>query len=133
MDSRAFKTCPMCECVWTARELFLADPQVELLGYQPDFRELTSGLLLFNHACKSTLSIPVAEFRDLYNGPIFEQRVLGTDACPGHCLHSSLLLPCPAACECAYVREIIQMIRDWPKGPCGAAGVALPPKNSASA
>jgi hypothetical protein len=23
--------------------------------------------------------------------------------------------PCPSQCECAYIREILQIIRNWPK------------------
>ena len=38
-----------------------------------------------------------------------------TTECPEFCLHKSELRPCPAKCECAYVREIIQVIKDWPK------------------
>jgi hypothetical protein len=44
-----------------------------------------------------------------------EERKTGTEECPGYCLHQDELQPCPARCECAYVREIIQIIRNWPK------------------
>ena len=36
----------------------------------------------------------------------------GTDDCPGYCLRVDELGRCPARCECAYVREIIHVIRN---------------------
>ena len=59
--------------------------------------------------------MPCQEFQDLYSGEIFVERATGSAQCPGHCLHQDNLLPCPARCECAYVREVMQIIRQWPK------------------
>lgn len=110
-----FRECGMCGERWPSREAFLSDPGVALVGYQVDFRNLLEGLLLFNHRCKTTLSISVRTFRDLYSGPVFAARAEGTDDCPGYCLHTDVLDRCPAQCECAYVRDILQRIRSWPK------------------
>ena len=85
------------------------------IGYQVNFKSLDAGIFLFNHRCKGTLAIPAEQFRDLYKGPIFKERATGSDDCPGHCLHEDQLDPCPVRCECAYVREILQIIRRWPK------------------
>jgi hypothetical protein len=111
-----FKRCSVCRHVWETRELFLNDAGLELIGYQVSFAKLTSGLFLFNHVCKgATLAIPAREFRDLYSGPVFKERATQGPGCPGYCLHRDDLRPCPAQCECAYVREIIQVLRNWPK------------------
>ncbi|MCU0560664.1 MAG: hypothetical protein MUD16_10805 [Desulfobacterales bacterium] len=111
-----FKTCPLCEATWTDRERFLADPDLELIGYQVDFEDVALGLFLFNHhCCGTTLAIRAKGFRDLYEGPFFSDRKTGTEACPGHCLRCTELSPCPAACECAWVREVLQRIRQWPR------------------
>lgn len=86
-----------------------------MIGYQVDFDELMAGLFLFNHICGTTLAAKADDFQDQYDGPIFTERLIGTKGCEGHCLHKDDLRPCPAKCECAYVREIVQVILNWPK------------------
>ena len=114
-DAPPFKICPKCRFMWCDRQDFLEDPHIEIVGYQAHFEELKEGLFLFNHSCKGTLSIHAARFEDLYDGPIFAERATGGPECPGFCLHKDELAPCTAKCECAYVREIIRIIREWPK------------------
>lgn len=114
-DHESFKSCS-CGHGWPSRDTFLADPATQLIGYQVHFRELRLGLLLFNHLrCKSTIGIPAEDFRDLYDGPVFAERLTGTDDCPEYCLRVDYLERCPSQCECAYVREILQIVRRWPK------------------
>jgi hypothetical protein len=52
----------------------------------------------------------------------------GTAECPEFCLHRSKLNPCPAKCECAYIREIIQAIKNWPKAGSTGSGYASVPE-----
>lgn len=115
-----FKQCPKCRYPWPARTDFLADPRLTLIGYQVNFKALDTGILLFNHVCKTTLALPVRNFRDLYDGPVYAEPATGGDDCPGYCLRQNELGPCPVRCECAYVRHILQLIRDWPKTNGGA-------------
>ena len=110
-----FGQCPLCKRVWETRADFLSDPQLSIIGYQAALTNLARGLFLFNHSCRTTLAQPVGDFQDLYDGPIFAHRATGTDECPGHCLRTGELGGCPAQCECAYVREIIQIILNWPR------------------
>lgn len=114
-EHNGFKECEVCGKVWPIRQGFLSDPGVRLVGYQVNFKELTGGLLLFNHTCGTTLAVHVGDCRDLYDGPIFSERRTGEDDCPSYCLHGDELRACPAVCECAYVREILQIILQWPK------------------
>jgi hypothetical protein len=115
MPGEPFKRCACCQAEWRTRDDFLSDPEVGLIGYQANFEELKAGLLLFNHSCRTTLAIEVACFQDLYDGPIFQQRATGGADCLGYCLNRSELRPCPAFCECAYVREVLQIVRNWQK------------------
>ena len=115
MPTEPFKTCPLCKKAWETRNDFMDDPDVAIVGYQVHFEALTEGLFLFNHSCDATMTLKAGVFKDLYNGPIFEQRLTGTDDCPEYCLIKHELRPCTAKCECAYVREIIQLILIWPK------------------
>lgn len=113
---KPFKTCPLCAEAWPDRTRFLEDPDLELIGYQVDFEDVELGLFLFNHRrCGTTLAIRSKFFRDLYGGPFFRDRQTGTDACPGYCLRCTELSPCHAECECAWVREVLQLIRTWPR------------------
>ncbi|MGD8294356.1 MAG: hypothetical protein PVF37_21770 [Desulfobacterales bacterium] len=111
-----FKTCTSCKTPWFSREEFLADDDIEIIGYQVNFGDLVLGLFLFNHStCQSTFGIPAGLFRDLYSGPVFSKCLTGSQQCPGFCLHPEILQACRAKCEGAYVREILQILRDWPK------------------
>jgi len=111
----AFKTCPGCHTVWRTREELLGDPSVELIGFQVDITNPLGGLFLFNHDCGDTLAIGAPAFLDLSDCPVNAPPLLGTDGCEGHCLHRGDLDPCRASCECAYVREVLQIVRNWPK------------------
>ena len=107
----------MCGFRWAGRESFLSDPRVKIIGYQACLNELKAGCLLFNHACEGTFAVRVREFEDLYEGPVFEERKTGTDACPGYCLRQEELRRCAVQCECAFAREIVQIVEQWPKDP----------------
>ena len=110
-----FKRCTSCTAVWRTRDEFLADPDVKLVGYQAHFEDLKAGFFLFNHSCRTTVAMDVEDFLDLYDGPIFRQRATGGPDCMGYCLHRDELRLCPAQCECAFVREILQIVRNWKK------------------
>lgn len=116
MSESTFKRCT-CGHAWAAREDFLGDPDIALVEYQVDFEALHLGLLLFNHRCRTTLAMDAGQFRDLYNGPVFAKKATGSADCPGYCGNKDSLDRCPAECECAYVREILQIVRTWPKRP----------------
>jgi hypothetical protein len=110
------KRCTCCGHVWHTRDAFLGDPQLEVVGYQVDFVDLLLGLLLFNHlTCGSTIAVPAGLFKNLYDGPIYSERATGTADCPKYCRYVSELEACRAKCECAYIREILQIVRQWPK------------------
>lgn len=114
----SYRECNSCGKEWVTREAFLSDPEVELIGYQSTFRALAAGLFLFNHLaedCQTTLAVPAGEFFDLYEGPLFEGRLAGSKECPAYCLNHSELSRCPARCECAFVREVLQIVQKWPK------------------
>ena len=106
-----FKVCSQCGETWLTRHGFLADSEVVCIGYQVNFGELLAGLFLFNHSCMGTLGVEVRAFRDLYDGEVFEDRATGGEECPERCLHEDDLGRCPAKCECAFVREVLQVVR----------------------
>ncbi len=108
---RVYKVCTLCGREWSSRDDFINDPELKVSGYMADFDRLERGIFLFDHlSCRTTLALAVGNFRDLYKGPVFSERKTGTDKCPGYCLDKDELRPCPNECECAYVREILQLI-----------------------
>ncbi len=108
-----FKKCSKCGYEWKSREIFLNDKNIDLVGYQVHFEELALGIFLFNHTCRTTLGINAKEFTDLYDGPVFTENVARGEQCPDYCLDQSNLMSCAVKCECAYVREVLQIIRSW--------------------
>ena len=110
-----FKICPGCRARWPERADLLGDPTVAVVGYQVDYASPADGLFLFNHACGDTMAIAVAAFLDLAERPLHRPSLAGTASCEGHCLHRSDLDPCRAFCECAFVRDVLQIVRAWPK------------------
>lgn len=88
------------------------DPQITLRGYQVNFKELQLGWFLFEHAaCGTTLAVKVGDFVDLYDGPVFQERKTDGPECPKYCVAEGVLARCPAKCECACVREVMQIIQ----------------------
>jgi hypothetical protein len=110
-----FQECLQCGSKWSARDEFLADTRVEIIGYQVDFDDLSAGTFLFSHSCGAALSLSVRYFNGLYEGTIFTGRITGSHDCPEYCLYPDQLDKCSARCECAYVRNIIDIIKKWPK------------------
>jgi len=106
-----YVACSNCDLVWQKRGDFLDDANVKIIGYQASFMDLLSGLFLFNHSCQGTISLPVNIFEDLYAGPVFAERATDTEDCPGHCKNEDALEPCTTRCECAFVRNILQLLR----------------------
>lgn len=110
-----FKTCSNCNAQWESLEGFIQDPDIKLVGYMPTFDELLKGLFLFNHHCGTTLACQVGLFTHLYDGPVYTVKKTGQAECPGYCLNKTDVSPCPVECNCAYVRETMQILKRLPK------------------
>lgn len=113
-----FRKCTSCGHEWATRQELMDDPAVTVVGYQASFRELSAGFFLFNHndeGCRTTMAIPAGDFFDLYDGPMYDERMSGTKECPEYCLSKDETSSCPVHCECAFVREVLQVVMTWPK------------------
>ena len=113
-QEEVFKKCPMCGMSWKNRERFLQDESLRINGYQANFESLESGLLYFTHhveGCHSTMACQVREFIDLNTGVRYCERKTLTEECPQHCLYESELGRCEVSCECAFVRDLIDILR----------------------
>jgi len=107
--------CPVCSKKWESVEDFISDPETKIVGYQVNFDNLKLGFLLFDHVCGTTISLQVEEVKHLYDGPIYIERKTLGEECPTYCIKQSELRPCPAKCECAWVREVISILEKYPK------------------
>ncbi len=113
-ESETFKICPMCFKEWQTRDQFLDDQSLVLDGYRADFEKLEWGLFYFTHkaeGCKTTMVITAKEFLSLYTGEKYSERRTDLEDCPGYCLEEQQLRRCDAFCECAFNREVIQVIQ----------------------
>ena len=108
---KTFKSCTFCHAVWPSRDAFADDPDLKPTGYMANFDRLELGIFLFDHLpCRTTLALAADKFRDLYDGPVYTEPKTGSDECPGYCFDKDELRPCPVECECAYVREVLNVI-----------------------
>ena len=114
-SDRYFKKCGNCQTMWVHYSDFLSDPSLTLRGYQVPDEGSGAGMFLFDHSCKTSLSIPVREFNQLYAGPVLKEKAISTDACPEHCPQLHIAGKCHGTCQFAYVRKILQIIKSWPK------------------
>lgn len=110
-----FKKCSTCPQNWPTRIAFLEDKNVRIIGYQPSFKDLAKGYVLFLCPCDTTLGLRVKDFDDLYTGPRYTELKTGKEGCGGHCLKEHDIEDCDNDCAGAYVRKIMQIIRDWDK------------------
>ncbi len=108
-----FKQCNKCSHQWETRDDFLSDKTIRVIGYQVFFEDLKFGLFLFNHSCNTTIAIDTALLLDLYDGPFFVDRKPDGRECPGRCLNKNILSPCSRECKCAFISEIMQVIKNW--------------------
>ena len=112
-SEQTFKTCPACSKKWQTMEEFVSDPSLELNGYKADFKDLEYGMFFFTHKiepCHSTMTIMIEDFRKLYSGPIYKENKTLSEECPRYCMNEKNLTRCDAFCECAFVREIMEII-----------------------
>ncbi len=113
-EKEVFKVCPMCSTEWVTRDEFLNDLSLEINGYGADFERLDWSLFYFTHkkeGCFSTMVVEAKDFLDLYSGKKYTERRTGLEDCPGYCLDKEQLNRCEALCECAFNREIINLIK----------------------
>jgi hypothetical protein len=110
-----FKKCSMCRKTWANKDIFLEDASLVLEGYAADFEKLENGLFYFTHrvqGCYTTMALAARDFLSLYTGEKYPASKMGGDECPRLCLDRSKLDRCSAFCENAFIREIIQIIRE---------------------
>jgi hypothetical protein len=106
--------CRMCGKVWGSLDEVVADEDLALAGYQARFDRPSDGLILVTHdraGCGTTMGFAVSVLRPLYEGPQHCERMALSETCSRQCLDENRLEVCGAACDMAWVREVMQSIR----------------------
>jgi len=109
-----FQICGACRRSWPTWDGFVLDPDVRLLGLQSSFTNPETNLLVFEHACGSSISVLSKRLRHLLSGPEPPDPpawLMGTDQCRGHCRRLEDLEACDAPCANARDRRLILLVR----------------------
>jgi hypothetical protein len=108
-----FQICGSCRRAWPTWDGFVRDSAVRLLGMQSEITMPDFNLLVFEHACGSSISILCRRLRHLLPEPEpgdWPARLMGTAQCRGRCLHLADLDVCDAPCGNARDRELIRLV-----------------------
>jgi len=113
-EQQYFKVCSMCSTKWETRDDFINDPLLFINGYMAHFERLEQSLFCFTHqkeGCFSTIAIKAEGFLSLYSGKKYKERRTNKEDCPSYCFEKERLDRCDTLCECAFNREIIEIIK----------------------
>ena len=108
-----FRHCGSCLREWASWHDFVVDPEIRLLGLQAVPNLPDGNLLVFDHACGTSISLPVRRVRR--HLPVQEEEepppvTLGLQECRRHCPDLDDLVVCERPCPKARDRRIVQRI-----------------------
>lgn len=109
------KRCTLCGTVWASAWDLVWDEELRVEGYQASLDGVENGLILVTHTregCGTTLALPVSAVGELYLGPRYAEALTGTEECEGLCLDENRLDECGAPCSLAWVRTVLQYLRE---------------------
>jgi hypothetical protein len=108
----SFRTCGSCGHAWPALDSFLLDPGVRLVGLFFHENQLDMSLLVFEHECGTSISVPARRFRHLIPAPPGEEAYdpRGTVECQGHCRRLKDFGGCDQPCSNARDRDLMRLI-----------------------
>ncbi len=108
-----FKLCGACGRRWGSWDEFVADPDVKLLGLQAMPTVPDASVLVFEHACGSSISVLTRRLLHLLpDSPAAVWPSLrGTDACARHCFSLADHAPCDRHCANARDRELLGLVQ----------------------
>ena len=110
-----FKTCSKCGKIWNSISDYILDKTLVINGYQANFVQPENGLILATHHeydCDSTLSVYAQSIRHLSASETYQTLNKGKDTCKMLCVDQGNLEYCGAECSMAWVREVIQYMRE---------------------
>jgi hypothetical protein len=105
-----FRVCGSCRRRWASGDEFLDDPELRVIGLQVAGHLPEVNLIIFQHACGSSVSVLTSRLRFLR--PDSEQKpgardLFGTDKCRDFCLDLEDWTTCDRPCINAPDRELL--------------------------
>lgn len=114
MFDKIIKHCPCCSAPFTAKEILDSNAVIPI-GMMVDFDDPKLAFYYFNHntnTCKSTFTIPVAEF-DAYINPDKNLKIqTNKNGCGGYCLEVEDESTCYNNCRWAQYRLFIAKLME---------------------
>lgn len=108
-----FRTCGACRRRWFDAMSFLTDPDLAIVGLQVAPHLPEANLLVFEHACGSSVSVRTARLRcllpDPAQGESWPDR-FGTEDCRELCRCLDEWAACDRPCANARDRELLRVI-----------------------
>ena len=118
-----FKTCSKCGFVWPERASFLIDPNLRLIGYQADFEELMAGIFLYSTTFAKRLSPLEQTTSKIYTTARCLLKGWKAVTSAGVTVCTKMIYAhIPRNVNVQYVREIVQVILNWPKQGLACSG-----------
>ena len=111
----SFKSCGSCRYEWADWREFVSDPHLRPIGLQAITSVPDSNLLVFEHRCGSTVSVPARRLRDLMPGADDKSDLplkFGKADCEGHCKSIEDLRYCQEPCINARDRSLLLLLLD---------------------
>ncbi len=115
-----FRTCGSCRRDWPTAAEFLGDPAVTVVGLQVAQHLPEANLLVFEHACGSSVSVRASRLRFLLPDPDEGSDLpdmLGSEECQGLCKRLEEWKACDRPCANARDRQLLQIVLRIKAGP----------------
>lgn len=124
-----FRTCGSCSRRWSSMAEFLDDRELSVVGLQVAGHMPEVNLMIFQHACGSTVSVLTARLRSLLPPPPNPATadLYGTERCRDHCLRLADWEACDLPCINAGDRRLLQAILRRKADPTSPPDAAHPP------
>jgi hypothetical protein len=112
-DEDSFRRCGSCRQGWPTAAAFLGDAGLRVVGLQVAEHLPEANLLVFEHACGSSVSVRASRLRFLLPDPA-EGRDLpslyDSERCQGLCKHLEEWKACDRPCVNARDRHLLQLV-----------------------
>lgn len=111
--AEAFRACGSCGKAWTTLQAFLHDPGLVLIGLQVAAHRPEANLIVFEHACGSSVSVLTGRLRTLdpvtgAGGDLPD--AYGSEDCRGLCRQLDEWSSCDRPCVNARDRRLLQTV-----------------------
>jgi hypothetical protein len=111
--SGPFRACGACHRDWPTAAAFLGDPSLAVIGLQVVEHLPEANLIVFEHACGSSVSVRASRLRfllpDPEEGSDFPS-LYGAEECQGLCRWIDEWRVCDRRCANARDRQLLQLV-----------------------